>query len=142
MIKRETVEKVLRGPFSLEEYRFQRLLLLLFLLPPPFPLPGIDPIPIPIPRKCEKRASKHSRSNPQFRGFDDLRRGFRRKGLSAMSEGGGFQKRETRRLFRTEIGTTRSLRHSRTLECRYDEERTRHSSRIRPREEAKNRTEE
>lgn len=95
----------------------------------------------------KKRASKHSRSNPQFRGFDDLRRrwpsrGFRRKGLSAMSEGGGFQKRETRRLFRTEIGTTRSLRRSRTLECRYDEERTRHSSRIRPREEAKNRTEE
>lgn len=52
------------------------------------------------------------------------------------------EERETRRLFRTEIGTTRSLRRSRTLECRYDEERTRHSSRIRPREEAKNRTEE
>lgn len=52
----------------------------------------------------KKRASKHSRSNPQFRGFDDLRRrwpsrGFRRKGLSAMSEGDGFQKRERRDVY-------------------------------------------
>lgn len=110
------------------------------LPPPSFPLPGIDPIPIPIPRKYEERAS----TREPIRNFaasttfvvDGQVAASKEKREVIREEGRGREglvfRREMRCLFRTEIGTTRSLRRSQTLECRYDEERTRHSSRIRP----------
>lgn len=142
MIKRETVEKVLRGPFSLEEYRFQRLLLL--LLPPPFLFLGSIRFRFRFQETSEQALEKQSAISRLRRPSSSMAKSRLPKKRVIRDERRGWfsEERETRRLFRTEIGTTRSLRHSRTLECRYDEERTRHSSRIRPREEAKNRTEE
>lgn len=140
MIKRETVEKVLVAPFRSRNTGFN------VSSPPPPPPPSLlpsswDRSDSDSDSKKVRGAGEHSRTNPQFRGFDDLRRrwpsrGFQRKARGyprgGEGKGGLVFRREMRCLFRTEIGTTRSLRRSQTLECRYDEERTRHSSRIRP----------
>lgn len=103
MIKRETVEKVLVAPFRSRNTGFN------VSSPPPPPPPSLlpsswDRSDSDSDSKKVRGAGEHSRTNPQFRGFDDLRRrwpsrGFQRKarGYPRGGEGkggAGFQKRD------------------------------------------------